>query len=212
CLEQDHRPTLAPHVHRTAPMGPCVLISEDWYKILEFLVLFVISTAVTSIIEYTRRRRALRDALSPIREEILGKWHLELADFALSGQTYRDFSCKFWFDSTEAQKLRVFYFESNELEVDGNSPMVAFYVAEGMAGPEQIDLSFPLAAEIHLPGRPAFSILYWIRLNRFALRDSKKGIAFKEQWYSIANAGSEYQSAGPATLKFESKSRYSNPT
>ncbi|WP_210166844.1 hypothetical protein, partial [Methylobacterium sp. Leaf88] len=30
-LEQDHRPTLAPHVHRTAPMGPCVLISEGWY-------------------------------------------------------------------------------------------------------------------------------------------------------------------------------------
>ncbi|WP_210168789.1 hypothetical protein, partial [Methylobacterium sp. Leaf399] len=30
-LEQAHRPTLAHHVHRTAPMGPWVLINENWY-------------------------------------------------------------------------------------------------------------------------------------------------------------------------------------
>src|SRR5271163_1340726 len=31
-LEQAHRSALADHVHRNAPMGPPVLISESWYK------------------------------------------------------------------------------------------------------------------------------------------------------------------------------------
>src|SRR5271163_2639199 len=34
CLEQAHRSALADHVHRTAPMGLCVMISESWYKSL----------------------------------------------------------------------------------------------------------------------------------------------------------------------------------
>jgi hypothetical protein len=34
-LEQAHRSALADHVHRTARMGLCVMISECWYKAIE---------------------------------------------------------------------------------------------------------------------------------------------------------------------------------
>jgi hypothetical protein len=39
-MEQARRPALAHHVHRTAPMGPRVLINGIWYK-LEAAVRFL---------------------------------------------------------------------------------------------------------------------------------------------------------------------------
>jgi hypothetical protein len=35
-MEQARRPALAHHVHRTAPMGPRVLINGIWYKASKF--------------------------------------------------------------------------------------------------------------------------------------------------------------------------------
>ncbi len=177
------------------------------YKGLEFLLLFAFSITVTSLVELLIKRAALRDALSPIRKQMLGKWQLDLSDFAVSGNSDRVFSCKVWFDSTEAQKLRAFYYDSSEMEVDGNTALVALYVAEGRSGPEQVDIAFPIAAEINVSGRPPFTILYWIRLNYTALRVNKNGIVFRGQWYSIANAGAEYNASGSADLKFVSRVR-----
>lgn len=167
-------------------------------KALEFLALSALAIIVTSTISQLRRKSALTDALSAIRKRILGTWELRLDEFAEHNDTTRSFSCKVEFGETEARKLRVRFYESSELSINCDTPLVALYVAEGADKPDVIELSFPIEGQSRKDDkREAF--LYWIKFHYLAFKNIPD-MKFDGAWYQIINKGEEYRASGDAFL------------
>jgi uncharacterized protein YndB with AHSA1/START domain len=167
-------------------------------KALEFLVLVSLSIALTASAAAYMRRSSLRDALSPIRKRLMGTWDLTLEDFAENANARRDFKCKVEFGETEAKKLRVKFFESSELELNGSTPLIALYVPEGADKPDSIIMSFPVQGET-LKAQDAGTMLYWLQMTYLAFQPNKQ-IEFTGQWHQITVMDSEYRVAGVAKL------------
>src|ERR1700746_490731 len=80
-MEQARRPALAHHVHRTAPMGPRVLINGIWYK-----GLFALSATGTGLSRFRtmpgiRRRSSTLSALAPTAVQTIAPPHAPFGGF-----------------------------------------------------------------------------------------------------------------------------------
>lgn len=167
-------------------------------KILEFMGLTALIIILTSFVTWLRRKSALSDALSSIRKKLLGKWNLKLEDFAQDGNRKRDFSCGVEFGETEARKLKLRFYQANELDLEGYTSHVALYIPEGGDHPNIIEMSFPLTGNA-LKGDQAEEILYWISVTYMTFKEGD-AIQFKGRWHHIMNNGDEFLRVGTARL------------
>jgi hypothetical protein len=83
-MEQARRPALAHHVHRTAPMGPRVLINGIWYK-----GLFALSATGTGLSRFRtmpgiRRRSSTLSALAPTAVQTIAPAHVPFGGFGIA--------------------------------------------------------------------------------------------------------------------------------